>query len=371
VRKEVLERYERIFEQLKINILFCDPCQISLVKALVFKKEIKPTDHLAFLYLDRNSGYVCFINQCIPQYVRDFQINTSGILNPANETDESLNVKILNEVGNSFDFYARQFNVDKIENMIVSSFYDRQDLLDALTTELKVKIKNFSPLVTTVGTDQINHMDAIYALGAGVDVLPSTLSSFHFSKDKTTQQKPGNLVSSVLDEYKLVVLTILFCLFLLVGLYGFFQTGLKTLQKKYDTLAMQQGEFLNNPVESVQTQIQDNTDKLAAYKDINIKSDVASILLRVASLLPQGVWLRGFEIKYQGEGVKNTDVAIELNGYVFKDDPNEQIAVVNGLVLSFRDDPALSKLIHSINLGSLSRATVDGRNVTLFTIHCS
>ena len=371
VRKDVLERYERIFEQLKINILFCDPCQISLVKALLFKKEIKPTDHVAFLYLDKDSGYVCFINQCIPQFVRDFQINASGALGQANDGDESMNVKIINEVGNSFDFYARQFNVDKIENMIVSSSYDRQELFDTLATELKVKIRNFSPLVTTVGTDQINHMDAIYALGVAVDVPLSTLSNFHFYKDKSAHPKSRNLVGSGLDEYKNVILTAVVCLVLLVGLFVFFQTESKSIQIKYDALAAGQGEFLNNPVDGIQAQIQGNTEKLAAYKDINVKSDIASILLRLASLLPQGVWLQDLNIIYGGNSVASIHVTITMTGYVFKDDPNEQISLVNDLVLSFRSDPVLSKLVHSINLGSITRSRIDNRDVTTFVIHCT
>ena len=188
VRKEVLARYERIFQQLKVNVFLCDPCPVSLVKALLYKKEIKPTDHVAFLYLDKNSGYICFIDQGIPQFVREFQINAPEPSEQANDGSESLNVKILNEVANSFDFYTRQFNADKVEQMIVSSSLDRQDLFDTLATELKVKIKKFSPLVTTVGTEQINHMDAIYALGAGVDVPLHSLSRLIFLQIRLLNQ---------------------------------------------------------------------------------------------------------------------------------------------------------------------------------------
>ena len=58
-----------------------------------------------------------------------------------------MNLKIVNEVGNSFDFYARQFSGDRIEQMVVSSDFVQKDLLKALEIELKVKIKKFSPVV--------------------------------------------------------------------------------------------------------------------------------------------------------------------------------------------------------------------------------
>ena len=371
VRKEVLARYERVFQQLKVNVFLCDPCPVSLVKALLYKKEIKPADHVAFLYLDKNSGYICFIDQGIPQFVREFAINVPEPLEGPNESGESLNVKILNEVVNSFDFYTRQFNADKVERMIVSSSLDREELLDALATELKINIKKFSPLVTTVGTEQLNHMEAIYALGAGVDVPLRSLATFNFFENKNLKSNLEKAFSLILSEYKDVIATFLVCLALLAGLYVFLQTDLKNAQKKCDQLAIRQGAFLNLPVESLQTQIQESTEKLAEYKSIKIKSDMALILLRVASLLPDGTWLTSIKIQYEGTDLKNTHVIMDMEGNVFKDTPDEQIAVANGLVFSFRKDKILGGLVSSVNLVSLRRGNVDGRDVTSFVIHCS
>ena len=48
VRKEVIARYDRIFKQVNAEVTYCEPYMISLSKALMSRKEIKPTDHLAF-----------------------------------------------------------------------------------------------------------------------------------------------------------------------------------------------------------------------------------------------------------------------------------------------------------------------------------
>ena len=371
VRKEVLARYERVFQQLKISSFLCDPCPVSLVKVLLYKKEIKPADHVAFLYLDKNSGYICFVDQGIPQFVREFTINIPEPAEQIDDGSESLNAKVLNEVANSFDFYTRQFGMDRVERMIVSSSLDRQDLLDALETELKVKIKKFSPLVTTTGTEQINHIEAIYALGAGVDVPVHSLAAFNFFADKSSKSKMANIFEFIMNDYRDVLWTFLACLALLAGLYVFLQVELKNAQKKYDDLAIRQGAFLGQPVGDLQAEIQDNTNKLSNYKSIKMKSEVSTILLRVASLLPEGTWLKKMNIQYEGNDLKNTHLAMEVTGDVFKDDPNEQIAVVNGLVLDFRKDKILSSLISNVQLVSLRRENIDGRDVTLFTIRCS
>ena len=82
-------------------------------------------------------------------------------------------------------------------------------------------------------------------------------------------------------------------------------------------LALRQGAFLNQPVESLQAEIQENTEKLSDYKSIKIKSDMASILLRVASLLPQGAWLKSLNIQYEGGDLKNTHVTMEHDRGMF------------------------------------------------------
>ena len=76
-RKEVLARYERIFKQVNMVVSYCEPYIVSLTKALLFRKEINPADHLAFLILDKNIGRICFIDKGIPQFIREFPISPS------------------------------------------------------------------------------------------------------------------------------------------------------------------------------------------------------------------------------------------------------------------------------------------------------
>ncbi|MBF0503751.1 MAG: pilus assembly protein PilM [Candidatus Omnitrophica bacterium] len=371
VRKEVLARYERIFQQQNVKVLFCGPCQVSLVRALLYKKEIKLTDRFVFLYLDKSSSYICFVDRGIPQFVREFQITTSGASGQTNDSIESLNAKILNEVGISFDFYARQFNGERMEQMIVSSFFDLQELLDTMAGEFKVKIKKFSPLVTTVGTDQINHIDAVYALGAGVDVPAHSLSAFNFLAEKSSDSEIKKIFDLVVNEYKDILLTLFVSAIFLVGVFFYFQTELNNMQKKYDGLAHQQGIFLGTPVDTIQSQTQDYTDKLSNYKSIPVKSDAALILLKAASLLPQGAWLRNVEIKYEGSDLKSIHATIDLEGYVFKDDISEQITAVYGIVSSFKSDKVLSGIFSNVKLGPLTRNKVNDRDVTSFIINGS
>ena len=85
VRKELLEKYERILKQGSVTVSYGEPCMVSLIKVLLFRKEISPTDHLAFLILDKNSGSICFVDQGIPQFIREFPLSSRS---PSEETED-------------------------------------------------------------------------------------------------------------------------------------------------------------------------------------------------------------------------------------------------------------------------------------------
>jgi len=344
---------------------------VSLTKSLLFRKEIKPTDHLAFLILDKNLGRICFIDQGIPQFIREFPVSSYSHLEEASDSVEALNLKIVNEVGSSFDFYARQFNGERIEQMLISSEFAEQDLLSLLEAELKVKLRKFSPVLTTGVAAQVNDMDAIYAMGACVAPPTEALAAFNFLGDKKPKNQFENDLLKSLQPYKEIILLFFICVVCLVGIYVFFQMQLKVAQKQYDQLSLQEGAFLNQPTESIRAELQQDTGMLAQYKGIRAKSDMAFILLRIASHLPQGSMLSDLHMNYEQGDANNIHMTIDMTGNVFKDDPNEEIAVVNQIFSDFKNDKELAMFIKSVDLVSLNRQVNNGRQVTVFNIQCS
>jgi Tfp pilus assembly PilM family ATPase len=370
VRKESLARYKRIFKQVGLEVSYCEPCVVSLTKVLLFEKEIKPTDNLAFLILDKSLGRIFFINQGIPRFIREFSISSHLPSEGAKGPIKTLNLRIVNEVENSFDFYARQFSGERVEQMLVLAQEVGQDLINALETELKLKSRRASPAVTMRALSQGNDMGAVYAMGACLEPPMESLSGFNFLEDKTPKSKFQSVLIAFLKSYKKAIFLFLICVISLVGVDMLFQVQLKVVQQQYDRLSSKQGAFLNTPVATIQADLRQNTDKLTAYKKIRTKSDMVLILLRVASHLPQGALLKELEVSYDQSDPNNAYVAIDMHGYVFREDPNEQIAVVNQIFLDFKNDKKLSRFIKSVDLLSLNRESLNGRQVTSFKIHC-
>ena len=174
----------------------------------MFKKEIKPTDHLAFLIIEENLGRICFIDHGIPQFIREFPIVLSSQTEEAGSSasPDELNLKIVNEIGNSFDFYTRQFNGERIDQMLVSTGFVQKNLLSVIETELKVKIKKFSPNINTGVVGANNDMDAMYAMGACITPPLESLSEFNFLGNKTRKSRVLIDLAALFNSYKEIII---------------------------------------------------------------------------------------------------------------------------------------------------------------------
>jgi len=370
VRIETMDRYERIFKQANVAVTYCEPCVVSLVKVLLFKKEIALTDQTAFLILNKNLGRICFIDRAIPQFIRDFPVGAQSLTEDARDPVETLNLKIVNEVANSFDFYTRQFSGDKIDQLLISGEDINQDLIHIFETELKLKVRKTSPIVTMGETGQSNDMDTIYAMGGCITPPVSSLAGFDFVKDISTKDQSNNDLVEIIKKYKDIMFVFLICLISLVGVYVLFQVQLKVTQQQFDQITAKEGSFMLVTPDSIQTDIQQNTDTLNSYKNIRMKSDVVLILLKVASHLPQGAMLKDLSMNYNATDPNDTHVVIDMSGDVFKDDSSEEIKVVNQIFSDIKSDKDLSKYIKDVTV-SLNLEESQGRQVTGFKIHCS
>ena len=213
-------------------------------------------------------------------------------------------------------------------------------------------------------------MEAIYALGACVAPPIESLSRFNFSGGNPLKSQYRVELKSALEVYREIVVVVLLCAAVLGGVFFYFQMKLKDAQKQYDQLSASQGAYSSKSLEDIQVETKQNTDQLAQNKNIRTKSDVALILLKVASHLPKGVSLTEFQVDYKGD-ISNMQVSIEMSGSAVKEDPNEQITIVDQVYSDLKKDKSLSPFIKSVNLVSLRQEENNGRKMTTFTIRCS
>jgi capsular polysaccharide biosynthesis protein len=163
---------------------------------------------------------------------------------------------------------------------------------------------------------------------------------------------------------------LLICIISLVGVYILFQVQLKVTEQQYQQLYAKQGSYMSVTTDSIQTEIQQNTDTLNSYKNIRLKSDMVLILLKVASHLPQGAMLKELTIKYNQSDPNDAHVTIDMSGDVYEEDPNEEIKVVDQIFSDIKKDKELAKFFKDVTV-SLNLEESGGRQVAGFNIHCS
>ncbi len=365
VRKELLERHQHIFKQVGAEVSCYEPSMVSLSKVLLSRKDIEPNENFAFLTLEKDLGRICFIDQGVPQFIREFSIGAVSPLDGAPETGGSLNVKIVNEVANSFDFYQRQFTAEHITQMLVSVEGFGSDLFDALEAELKISIKTMAPVITASPPEgKAQDMDMVYAMGACVDAPLSSLSGINFSgvKNSPKLQIDTNFLE-VFKSYKEIVFIVFMSAILLIGLNVFFKVQLNVDKTKFDQLSAKEGAYQFLAVENVQNNVKDTTDKLAAYKGIRTSSQASQIMLRIAAHIPKGAMLTSLALAY-GDG---SAPAVDMQGNVVGDGPNDQILVIDQIFADIKNDKVLSQILKNVSLGPLNH----NDKSTDFSIHCS
>ena len=104
---------------------------------------------------------------------------------------------------------------------------------------------------------------------------------------------------------------------------------------------------------------------------------MAFILLRVASHLPLGAVLSQLNVTYDQTqppdpyNPNSPHVTISMAGDVFKDDPNEEVKVVNQIYSDIKSDKELNPRFFKNVTISLNLEESNNQQVTGFKINCS
>jgi hypothetical protein len=142
---------------------------------------------------------------------------------------------------------------------------------------------------------------------------------------------------------------------------------LQSSNKEYKQILFQEGVAASQASDSIQADLTGNVDLLTKYKQIKTRSDVAFIVLRIASHLPKGALLNQIHI----DSSDPIHVIVDMQGDVYQENAEARIAVINGVSASIKNDLKLNRFFKHVDLVSLNQETIEGRQVTGFTIRCS
>ena len=89
------------------------------------------------------------------------------------------------------------------------------------------------------------------------------------------------------------------------------------------------------------------------------------------------MWFRSFKIDYYTKKTNDQEhrrsipkVSLNVDGYVYTEDTNEQFRLVNSFVTTLKENAKFSQIFESIDLESVRSDTFQEYPVTFFNVKC-
>jgi len=161
------------------------------------------------------------------------------------------------------------------------------------------------------------------------------------------------------------------------------QSSSAVTQKQYrrlESLKTELGPYKSLEKTDIEKMSQDISQKLNNYKNVRITSNLKYYLYKIPSLMPYGMWLKSMKIRYDTN--KNTAPAspdsarpetrkyIELQGYVYQDNINDQFKLINQFYSAIKEQDGFKDTFKNIELKT-RQEEFQKFQVSFFVITCS
>ncbi|OGX33461.1 MAG: hypothetical protein A2787_08915 [Omnitrophica WOR_2 bacterium RIFCSPHIGHO2_01_FULL_48_9] len=374
IRKDKLEGYNNILERAGLRVAQIEPSSMSVVRALVSRKQLPNNKIIAIVEVNSYEGKIIIVDKNVPQFVREFQ------LYPSTEDTTSfpldiLRARLFNEIKISFDYFSRQYSQKKIDKIIALSKDDTRKLLDGFSDDfgIPMNLVDVNTILKITTSDEVGLINAF-----GVGLRDSVTPNINFDiKWKAPQPiVPETPREEKGTDYKSIAITALVSLGLVYFIFAFSNNLITSHKQKIATLKQQLGPRDSLTLEAIEQQTNSFTSKLNNYKNAPPKSEIAYYLKTLPTLFPEGAWIQRLDVAYY-DAVANQPVPhrvsrlnINFDGYAYAADASEQFELVDTLLLNLKNNKDFSKTFDKIDLTSVQKTGLQDYAVTSFRITC-
>lgn len=381
IKKQALEKYISLLEQLGIEIGGVEYSAFSLLKLLkltgiaankitaVISADLEGNDETNFLVL--KDGF--------PLFSRDFSLFSGAdfIAGPENLQDSGMALeKFKTEIRVSLDYFHRKFSDQNIQRavLITNPAYDNQ--LTALMKELGLPVEfvETGRLSKIMGEAFFFKLDLLKSYSAGLLNIKSKLKPRLLAVRAKAQGLGGpsvfeerlkELFASLKLDLRVLAASLLFCLFV----YG---AGiLRTLPVKKEALEIKNlrpGAALIDPYASYEdlTKLQGQyQDKLKSLdKLIKERTYLTGILEAIPRVIPEGLWLKDFRCKFE----ENKQIELVLQGTCYLGERGRELEAIDQFLWALRNSPDFKKSFQETKIISVERREISGTQVSDFII---
>lgn len=384
VRKDTLENYTNILESAGLNVDNIEPSSQSIVRVLLSQNLIQEKQTIAIVEKEELSGKITIVEQEIPQFVREFHLNIQTKDTTAHENTDIIN-RLINEIRISIDYFTRQENFNPVlEIKLIANTSNNNNFSEHLSRDLKIPTTVLG-IENIIQNKEINNIGYLNAYGIGLYSTTAMASSFNFSKKEIKKARTISAPNPTSSHNGTV--TILLTCAVLVGLI-FFGTTKMTEKSRNDLTRLEQelGMHKDAMIETITETTTKTTESLTHLKTIRTKSNIAFFLATIPTLLPQGLWIKNFEVNYTDAYQNKDDYSdenktknvtkdnstpiVSISGYAYSQNITEQFKLVNKFFNNIEDHPKLSTIFKQIDLEIVRAEKIENLTVTYYKIQC-
>jgi hypothetical protein len=379
IKKETLDKYATVFQQLKLEISSIEYSTFSILRLLRLCKlnskgivglvgvDLQGEDEISFVVSE--NGF--------PLFSRDITL-TGGPGEPVDSKEPEPGMmleKLKTEIRISLDYYHRKFPTKRIAKMFFVSTRDCRLDLEAFFKEMglaahyvdvgKCIDKPIAYSLTFIKGYSSSLAKAIKT-NLKIDLLAARQEPKAI-REVPTAMDLGSLISGVRMDSRVVILALSIC----IGVFLFGLYRRTPLEKE-----------LNNVI-SVRPQVS-TVNPEAVYEDLALKDseyttkiDVLNKLFKkqlyltpvldaIPRLISKGVWLENLSF-VKGEDQK---AELKLEGLAYLADSNKEFELVNSFLSKLKEDRVFGNYFKDINIASLDTVQMDKTTLTKFVVFC-
>ena len=393
IKSDTLTSYIKILEGASLNIALIEPAPSSLIRALSLKlKSVIPKDKTIAFIEKEDVGRITIVDEDIPQFVREFHLSTISTNDQSEENIEETTKKLIGEVRISLDYFNRQNEQLQVENAILLSASNLEELSKTLEKNLPISIIPIDDQ-SILGDPTKKELGYLNAYGASIISVAG--SPIHFNLSRQSSEPKSKLKVKVPRKpvnYKSIIKTALVCVPLIIGSVVVSGFSKQNFEKDISDLNEELGLFQDAEIEMIEKQEKTLRDKLTYFKNVRMESNATSFLFLIPDMLPEGTWIKTLDITYDdsstfelpGDESKPTlrrttntrnknetaNLIVTIEGYAYSENRNQQFRLVNRLLRNLKDNKDFSGFFSDIDVETTKSQKLDDYSVTAFKIVC-
>ena len=368
IKKNLFDGLFQPFSKLKLNLSTIEPSCLALLRLIVNRYSIKKK-WFAILDLCSHTCYLTLFLDNLPLFsrtifsFREELVYGNNIIAPG---EPAFLEKLTEEVRFSLQYFEREYRPYSVEKLIViTDNSNKEKLLSSLKERLSIEVEFYSPqeILDTPAGD-VNTLKAYSALT--FSQLPKGF--LPLLEDSSTCFLGGAKALYYSINLFLLGGLIILGIFSSLVLNTSLKRRIKFLEKKVkrmESIFPLERRFKGESSETLRKILKEREAKINAIKErMDAFVDIAPILERLGSLLPQGVWLEEVNLSYP----KGVSLEAEISGYIWLGDSAKETDALDKLISNIREEEELKKILSHLDLVGKETEILEGLRVTHFRI---